>query len=103
MADDPLPIPPFSPARMPDTQSFLAIFLSASFVGVLVLLIFHPVDASTPSGGFFFGALGTLGTMAVTVAQWYFGSSKTSASKDDARDATMNKLINKVVQNGDGK
>lgn len=74
----------------PDTQSLLAGFLSVSFIGVVVLLVFHPLPDG-PTAAMVNTLTGFLGGMATSVATYYFGSSKGSASKDD----TINSMIAK--------
>lgn len=88
-------------SRFFDTQATIAIFLIVSFVAVIVLLIFHTISAETPSGAVLFTAIGTLGTMAVAVVSYYFGSSKGSDSKTAAAQTTLKTLVNKVVTNGE--
>lgn len=96
---DPAPSPP---SKFGDTQSALALFLVCSFVGVIVLLIFHPVPSDTQAGAVLYPLLGTLGTMAVGVGTYYFGSSKGSDNKSASAQSTLKTLVDKVVQNGDG-
>ncbi len=83
-----------------DVQRILAFFLVGSFVAIIVILVFHPLANDNPSSSMVNTLVGVLGTMATGVATYYFGSSKGSTDKDNARDSTLNKLVNKVVTNG---
>lgn len=78
-----------------DTQSTIALFLVFAFVGVIVLLIFHPLP---PDAGNTFTLIGVLGGLAGGVGTYYFGSSKGSASKDE----TINAIATKNVVDGGG-
>ena len=89
------------PTAWGDAQRILAYALVGSFVGVVVLLIFHPLPADSASSSMINTLVGVLGTMASTVSGYYFGSSKGSTVKDNSRDRTLTKLVDKVVTNGE--
>ena len=104
MADDSAPEEKFPvklPSIRPDTQSLLAGFIVASFVGVIILVVFHPPPQEQAAT--IFTLIGGLSTLAAGVGSYYFGSSKGSVSKDESRDQTLTTLVNKVVQNGENK
>jgi uncharacterized YccA/Bax inhibitor family protein len=83
-----------------DVQKLLALGIVLAFVGVIVLLIFHPLQ--DPAANTILPLVGALGGMAGGVVTYYFGSSKGSTDKDTARDSTMNTLVDKVTGTGNG-
>jgi uncharacterized YccA/Bax inhibitor family protein len=83
-----------------DSQKLLALGVVTAFVGVVVLLVFHPLES--PAANTILPLVGALGGMAGSVVTYYFGSSKGSTDKDTARDSTMNTLVDKVTGNGNG-
>ncbi len=62
------------------TPSFLAIFLTVGFFGLLFLLMF--VDLDPDVRGIIDIMLGSLGTGFITMLNYYFGSSYSSSKKD---------------------
>jgi len=57
----------------------LAVVIIISFMILLALLIFQEVPA--PNSDLLYTMVGVFGTMAITVINYYFGSSKGSADK----------------------
>ena len=57
----------------------LAVVIIISFMILLALLIFQEVP--TPNSDLLYTMVGVFGTMAITVINYYFGSSKGSADK----------------------
>ena len=66
----------------------IALSVLAGFFGLLALMAFHPLPASAEAP--FSVMLGALGTMVTAVAQFYFGSSSSSRSKDATIAALKN-------------
>lgn len=69
---------------MPDVQRILALAIVGSFVGLIVLWTFRP-PAGDPAQitAMLNTLIGILAGAAGAVVGFYFGSSKSSASKDD--------------------
>jgi hypothetical protein len=85
---------------LPDTQSALALIAA---VGFMALTFFLAISGKTDSDAFKI-MVGALISVSLTqVYQWYFGSSKGSTAKDDQRDKTMTKLVDKVVDKPPGQ
>jgi ABC-type thiamin/hydroxymethylpyrimidine transport system permease subunit len=70
-----------------DNQPLVGLIVVCAFVGVVYLWFFHPPGVSAELMTALNLLTGTLGAMASMVVSYYFGSSKGSASKDDALNA----------------
>lgn len=69
------------PWWVPDTQSFIAVFLVMALIAVTVILLFKPDAASSDVVKTLLGGLMTVGF--ASIISFYFGSSKGSEKKDD--------------------
>ena len=70
-----------------DNQPLIGLIVVCSFVGVVYLWFFHPPGVSAELMTALNLLTGTLGAMSSMVVSYYFGSSRGSASKDDAISA----------------
>lgn len=65
-----------------DTQKLLAFVLVVAFIIVIILWMFLPPHTNDAATAVLNTLVGTLGSMAGMVVTFYFGSSRTSATKD---------------------
>ena len=65
-----------------DTQKLLAFILVAAFIIIILIWMVHPPDTNAASTSVLNTLVGTLGGFAGMVVTFYFGSSRTSATKD---------------------
>lgn len=73
------------PVWMPETRDFIALMLVGALIGLLFTMVLRPV--SIPDNAVTNLLIGGFMTVVTGIAQFYFGSSKGSASKDDTINA----------------
>jgi hypothetical protein len=72
-------------------QKFLGLIITCGFMGLLVLWTFYPPRVEADIKTLLVGLAGVLAGHAGAVVQWYFGSSRGSAAKDQAVGALIAK------------
>jgi uncharacterized YccA/Bax inhibitor family protein len=65
-----------------DTQKLLAFVVVAAFIVVIFVWMLHPPSTDSAATAVLNTLVGTLGGFAGMVVTFYFGSSRTSATKD---------------------
>ena len=74
------------PSWLPETRDFIALILVSAMVGLMFALVLRPtMIPDTPVTNLVIGGFMTSGFTAII--QFYFGSSKGSAAKDDTINA----------------
>lgn len=90
-------MPSLDRSLLPDTPSFLAMVLVLAIV-LLVFLLALTGKTDTDVFKVLVGALMSVGF--TNIVGFYFGSSSGSKEKDDMRNQSFTKLVDKVVSNG---
>ena len=65
-----------------DTQKLLAFIVVVAFIVIIMIWMFHPPATDAAATGVLNTLVGTLGGFAGMVVTFYFGSSRSAASKD---------------------
>lgn len=81
-----------------DTQKILAFVLVVAFIAVIFLWMFHAPSSDAAATSVLNTLVGTLGGFAGMVVTFYFGSSRTSATKDQTIAALTNPPANGAPQ-----
>lgn len=71
-----------SPESWADTQKILALLYSVAFIAVIILLIFTSPKADPQIFAVLTTLVGVLANQVGSVVSYYFGSTKTSQTKD---------------------
>lgn len=77
-----------------DTQKILAFVLVLAFIVVIFVWMFHAPSSDAAATSVLNTLVGTLGGFAGMVVTFYFGSSRTSATKDQTIAALTNPPAN---------
>lgn len=72
------------PYWLPDIQTFTAVTLVGLYATTIMLLILKPITITGEAGTLLTALTGLLTGKVATIVDFYFGTSKSSASKDEA-------------------
>lgn len=73
-----------TPYWWPELQSVVAISLVTTYICVVILLILRPITITGEAGTLLTAMTGLLTGKVATIVDFYFGTSKSSALKDEA-------------------
>lgn len=74
-------VPPF---WWPELQTFVAVTIVVLFAGTIMLLLLRPMPITGEAGTLLTALVGLLGAKVATIVDFCFGTSKSSANKDEA-------------------